>query len=183
MLHNTLQHYTTKPAALDSKRFVECVNQNFLLLNYLHDVKDTLHLYELSSGRWLRELPLDVGTVVGISCKKKHTDFFYKFTSFTTPGIIYHYDLSKPEAEPTVFRQVEVKGVQFSDYQTTQNYYNDVLVIIQFYFGSNLLFVRHLGGILAVANIRGGGEYGQTWHKGTRTQKLCCSISHDVFLS
>ncbi|XP_017313811.1 prolyl endopeptidase [Ictalurus punctatus] len=187
--------------------FVECVNQSFLLVNYVRDVKDTLHLYELSSGRWIRELLLDVGTVAGLSCKKKHTDFFYKFTSFTTPGIIYHYDLSKPDAEPTVFRQVEVKGVQFSDYQTSQVFYpskdgtkipmflvharglqkdgsHPVFLygyggfenaIQPYYNTANLLFVRHLGGILAVANIRGGGEYGQTWHKaGTLANKQNC---------
>ncbi|MCI4385499.1 hypothetical protein PGIGA_G00050970 [Pangasianodon gigas] len=187
--------------------FVQCVNQSFLFVNYVRDVKDTLHLYELSSGRWIRELPLDVGTVAGLSCKKKYSDIFYKFTSFTTPGIIYHYDLSKPDAEPTVFRQVEVKGVQFSDYQTSQVFYpsKDGTMIPMFlvharglqkdsshpvflygyggfenaiqpyYNTANLLFVRHLGGILAVANIRGGGEYGQTWHKaGTLANKQNC---------
>ncbi|XP_051949082.1 prolyl endopeptidase-like [Xyrauchen texanus] len=177
--------------------FVECVNQRHLLVNYVHDVKDILQLYELDSGKLIRDLPLDVGTVVGLSCKKKHSDFFYKFTSFTTPGIIYHCDLSQPNPEPTVFRQVQVKGFQPSDYQTTQVFYpskdgtkipmflvhargiekdgsHPVFLygyggfensIQPYYNTARLLFIRHLGGILAVANIRGGGEYGQTWHK------------------
>ncbi|XP_056598190.1 prolyl endopeptidase-like [Triplophysa dalaica] len=177
--------------------FVECVNQRYLLVNYLHDVKDILQLYELDSGKLIRDLPLDVGTVVGLSCKKKHPDFFYKFTSFTTPGIIYHCDLSQSNPEPTVFRQVEVKGFQPSDYQTTQVFYpskdgtkipmflvhargikkdgsHPVFLygyggfensIQPYYNTAYMLFIRHLGGILAVANIRGGGEYGQTWHK------------------
>ncbi|XP_051992604.1 prolyl endopeptidase-like [Xyrauchen texanus] len=187
--------------------FVECVNQRHLLVNYKHDVKDILQLYELDSGKLIRDLPLDVGTVVGLSCKKKHPDFFYKFTSFTTPGIIYHCDLSQPNPEPTVFRQVQVKGFQPSDYQTTQVFYpskdgtkipmflvhtrgiekdcsHPVFLygyggfensIQPYYNTAYLLFIRHLGGILAVANIRGGGEYGQTWHKaGTLRNKQNC---------
>lgn len=68
--------------------FVSCVNQHHLLVNYLHDVKDILQVYELSTAQLVRDLPLEVGTVSGVSCKKKHSDFFYKFTSFTTPGIL-----------------------------------------------------------------------------------------------
>lgn len=75
--------------------FVACVNQRHLLVNYVHDVKDVLQLRELSSGKLIRDLPLDVGTVVGISCKKKHPDFFYKFTSFTTPGMLIFIALDK----------------------------------------------------------------------------------------
>lgn len=187
--------------------FVECVNQRHLLVNYVHDVKDILQLYELQTGKLIRDLPLDVGTVTGLSCKKKHHDFFYKFTSFTTPGIIYHCDLSAADPEPTVFRQVEVKGIDTSDYQTTQVFYpsKDGTQIPMFlvhqrgikkdgshpvflygyggfehsiqphYNTAYLLFIRHLGGILAIANIRGGGEYGQTWHKaGTLGNKQNC---------
>uniref|UniRef100_A0A8C8HC00 Prolyl endopeptidase n=1 Tax=Oncorhynchus tshawytscha TaxID=74940 RepID=A0A8C8HC00_ONCTS len=186
---------------------VACVNQHHLLVNYVHDVKDILQLYELSTGGLVRDLPLDVGTVVGLSCKKKHSDFFYKFTSFTTPGVIYHCDLSQASPEPTVFRQVEVKGIQQEDYETNQVFYpskdgtkipmflvharglkkdgsHPVFLygyggfensIQPYYNVPYLLFVRHLGGILAVANIRGGGEYGQTWHKGgTLGNKMNC---------
>lgn len=69
-----------------SAGFVSCVNKRHLLVNYLHDVKDILQVYELSTGQLVRDLPLKVGTVCGVSCKKKHSEFFYKFTSFTTPG-------------------------------------------------------------------------------------------------
>lgn len=66
--------------------FVSSVNQHHLLVCFLHDVKDILQVYELSTGQLVMDLPLDVGTVCGVSCKKKHSDFFYKFSSFTTPG-------------------------------------------------------------------------------------------------
>lgn len=69
-----------------SAGFVSCVNQHHLVVNYVHDVKDVLQLCELSTGRLVRDLPLDVGTVAGVSCKKAHSELFYKFTSFTTPG-------------------------------------------------------------------------------------------------
>ncbi|XP_053302042.1 prolyl endopeptidase [Pleuronectes platessa] len=187
--------------------FVSCVNQHHLLVNYLHDVKDILQVYELSSARLVRDLPLDVGTVAGVSCKKKHSEFFYKFTSFTSPGIIYHCDLSEASPEPTVFREVEVKGIKQEDYQTTQVFYpskdgtkipmflvhakglkkdGTTPVFLYGYGGfeasiqphynvAYLLYVRHLGGILAVANIRGGGEYGLTWHKaGSLGNKQNC---------
>ncbi|XP_068567402.1 prolyl endopeptidase-like [Cebidichthys violaceus] len=187
--------------------FVSCVNQHHLLVNYLHDVKDILQLCELSTGLVVRDLPLDVGSVAGVSCKKKHSDFFYKFTSFTTPGIIYHCDLSESNPEPSVFREVEVKGIKQEDYETSQVFYpskdgtkipmflvhakglkkdatHPVFLygyggfehsIQPYYNVAYLLYVRHLGGILAVANIRGGGEYGLTWYKaGTLGNKQNC---------
>uniref|UniRef100_A0A3Q2PXM5 Prolyl endopeptidase n=1 Tax=Fundulus heteroclitus TaxID=8078 RepID=A0A3Q2PXM5_FUNHE len=187
--------------------FVSCVHQRHLLVNYVHDVKDVLQLFHLPSGRRLRDLPLDVGTIAGVSCKKKHSEFFYKFCSFTTPGIIYHCDLSHSSPEPRVFREVEVKGINQEDFQTSQVFYpskdgtripmflvhaknlkkdgtNPVFLygyggfeasIQPYYNVAYLLFVRHLGGILAVANIRGGGEYGLTWHKaGTLENKQNC---------
>ncbi|XP_042362208.1 prolyl endopeptidase-like [Plectropomus leopardus] len=200
------QHWTTLIPQHDKDVLgdVSCVNQHHLLVNYVHDVKDVLQVYELSTGQLVRDLPLDVGTVVGVSCKKKHSDVFYKFTSFTTPGIIYHCDLSESNPEPKVFRMVEVKGIKQEDYETKQVFYpskdgtripmflvhakglkkdgtHPVFLygyggfetsIQPFYNVAYLLYVRHLGGILAVANIRGGGEYGLTWHKaGTLGKK------------
>ncbi|KAK6474583.1 prolyl endopeptidase-like isoform X2 [Huso huso] len=178
--------------------FVTCVNGQFLVVDYMRDAKDVLQLFSLTSGKLLKTLPLDLGTIAGFSGRKKDTDIFYKFYSFLQPGVIYHCDLTSETLEPTVFRQVEVKGFNPSDYQTVQVFFpskdgtkipmfivhkkgikldGSHPVLLYGYGGFNhsqqpsynvayLIFVRHLGGVLAVANIRGGGEYGETWHKG-----------------
>ncbi|MGH0191096.1 UNVERIFIED_CONTAM: hypothetical protein FKN15_056530 [Acipenser sinensis] len=100
--------------------FVTCVNGQFLVVDYMRDAKDVLQLFSLTSGKLLKTLPLDLGTIAGFSGRKKDTDIFYKFYSFLQPGVIYHCDLTSETLEPTVFRQVEVKGFNPSDYQTVQ---------------------------------------------------------------
>ncbi|XP_047243151.1 prolyl endopeptidase [Girardinichthys multiradiatus] len=187
--------------------FATCTYSSYLFVCFLHDVKNVLKMYRLSSGEELRTFPLDVGSIVGFTGRKRDSEIFYYFTSFLSPAIIYHCDLTKEPLQPHVFREVTVKGFTPADYQTTQIFYpsNDGTQIPMFivhkkgikldgthpgflygyggfnisitpsYSVSRLIFVRHLGGVLAVANIRGGGEYGETWHKaGMLASKQNC---------
>ncbi|CAI9591334.1 unnamed protein product [Staurois parvus] len=87
----------------DVLEWVACVYSKFLVLCYLHDVKNVLQLRDLATGRHLKTLPLDVGSIVGYSGQKKDSEIFYQFTSFLSPGIIYHYDLTKDTEEPKSF--------------------------------------------------------------------------------
>uniref|UniRef100_A0AAR2KT51 Prolyl endopeptidase n=1 Tax=Pygocentrus nattereri TaxID=42514 RepID=A0AAR2KT51_PYGNA len=178
--------------------FATCSYSTLLFVCYLHDVKNVLKMYQLASGEELKTFPLEVGSIVGFTGRKKDSEIFYYFTSFLSPAIIYHCDLTKDPLQPHVFREVTVKGFNTAEYQTTQVFYpsKDGTQIPMFivhkkgiqldgshpaflygyggfnisitpsYSVSRLIFVRHLGGVLAVANIRGGGEYGETWHKG-----------------
>ncbi|XP_031600623.2 prolyl endopeptidase [Oreochromis aureus] len=187
--------------------FATCTYSSYLFVCFLHDVKNVLKMYRLSSGEELRTFPLDVGSIVGFTGRKRDSEIFYYFTSFLSPAIIYHCDLTKEPLQPHIFREVTVKGFNPSDYQTTQIFYpsKDGTQIPMFivhkkgikmdgshpgflygyggfnisitpsYSVSRLIFVRHLGGVLAVANIRGGGEYGETWHKaGMLANKQNC---------
>ncbi|XP_063079726.1 prolyl endopeptidase isoform X2 [Engraulis encrasicolus] len=178
--------------------FATCTYSNFLFVCFLHDVKNVLKMFRLASGEEVRTFPLDVGSLMGFTGRKKDSEIFYYFTSFLSPAVIYHCDLTKEPLQPHVFREVTVKGFNPADYQTTQVFYpskdgTEIPMFIvhkkglkldgshpAFLYGyggfnisitpsysvSRLIFVRHLGGVLAVANIRGGGEYGETWHKG-----------------
>ncbi|KAL8186327.1 UNVERIFIED_CONTAM: hypothetical protein K2H54_068620 [Gekko kuhli] len=70
----------------DVLEWVACVRSNFLVLCYLHDVKNVLQLHDLATGAHLKTLPLDVGSIVGYSGQKKDTEIFYQFTSFLSPA-------------------------------------------------------------------------------------------------
>lgn len=182
----------------DVLEWASCVNNDTLVLCYLHDVKNVLYLHRLSDGSLIKELPLDIGSIVGFSGKKKQTEIFYQFTSFLTPGVIFHCDLALQDSAPKIFHETVVKGFDASLYETVQVFFpsKDGTKIPMFivhskgvtldgshpvymygYGGFNisitpsfsvsrLIFIGHLGGILAVPNVRGGGEYGESWHKG-----------------
>lgn len=67
--------------------FATCTYSSYLFVCFLHDVKNVLKMYRLSSGEELRTFPLDVGSVVGFTGRKRDSEIFYYFTSFLSPGM------------------------------------------------------------------------------------------------
>jgi len=178
------------------------INNNLLVLCYLKDVKNVLQIHDLHTGKFVKNIDVEIGSIHGCSGKREMTEMFFQVTSFTTPGVLHRYDFEKEEL--SVLRKTEVKGINTDEFTTSQHFYtsNDGTKVPMFivhkkdiqldgshpcllygYGGFNisitpsfsvskLMFLKHLGGVFCVANIRGGGEYGETWHKaGTKLNK------------
>jgi len=201
------ENWTTliEESNVDVIEWAKCVKNDKLVVCFLHDVKNQLFVHNLSDGKRILQLPLDVGTITGCSGRRKDEEIFYKFTSFLTPGIIYHYNISEDVAsKPKIFRQIEVEGFDSTQYQTDQVFFKSKdgtkipmfivhrkeitldgshpcllygyggfnISITPSFSPSRVVFMQHLGGVFAVANIRGGGEYGEKWHRaGTFAEK------------
>lgn len=168
--------------------------------SYLVDAQTQVKQFDLN-GKLEREIKLPgIGTASGFSAKREEPSLYYSFTSFTVPQTIYHYDIKSgdstlfkrpevdfdPEAYTTkqVFYQskdgtkvpmfiVHKKGLQLDGNNPTYLYgYGGFNIKLTPSFNSSRIAWLEQGGVYAVANLRGGGEYGERWHEaGTKMNK------------
>ena len=180
------------PQAKESLREVHLVGNRFIA-NYLKDAHSQVRVFALD-GKPVREVELPgLGTADGFGGKQKDNETFYSFSSFTTPPTIYRYDVDSGKS--SVFRKSEVKfnqedyevkqvfctskdgtrvpiflsmkkGIKLDGKNPTLLYgYGGFDIPITPSFSISRVAWLEMGGVLAVANLRGGGEYGQEWHK------------------
>lgn len=96
------------------------VNGNQMIVSYLSDVKYVLQIRDLKSGSFLHNLPIDIGSVEGISARREDNLFFFGFTSFLTPGIIYQCNLETEVPDVKIFREISVPSFDRSEFHVDQ---------------------------------------------------------------
>ena len=171
-----------------------------MFLEYLKDATTQIKQYDLQ-GNEEKEIKLPtLGTAGGFDGNQEDTVVFYAFTSFTYPTSIYAYDINTGEStlfrEPTVdfdpdaYETQQVfykskdgteipmfivykKGLKKDGQNPTYLYaYGGFNISLTPRFSVTQLYWLENGGIYAMPNLRGGGEYGEAWHEaGTKMNK------------
>lgn len=165
-----------------------------LFAGYLKDASSRVYQYE-REGKPIREVVLPaIGTVSGFDGKPEDREVFYGFTSFTTPPVFYRYDIS--DGTSALYRRTQVpfdtdrftveqvfytskdgtripmflvykKGLVKDGARPVYLYaYGGFNINITPAFSPSKMLLLEQGGIWAIPNIRGGGEYGEAWHRG-----------------
>ena len=163
-----------------------------LVVSRLEDAKSVVKVYD-PNGQHARDVDLPgIGTAYGFGGKSDEAETFYSFTGFTDPTTIYQYDVTTGERElwktsdvPFDPKQFETKQVFYTSKDGTRcpcswsqegpglttapthllYGYGGFNISITPRYSSSVVAWLEQGGIYAVANLRGGGEYGEEWHE------------------
>ena len=168
--------------------------------NYLRDAHSQIKIYN-RDGSLLRTITLPgIGAVSGFAGKSDDPETFYSYSSFNAPGVIYRYDIVTGESSKLHAAKVDFNADDYVVKQTfcaskdgtkvpmfVAHHKNVALdgnnpTLLYGYGGFNISLLpsfsvtrlawMEMGGVYAVANLRGGGEYGEQWHKaGTKLNK------------
>ncbi|MBD2513574.1 S9 family peptidase [Nostoc sp. FACHB-973] len=186
------------PQTAETLESVGILNNQFVA-DYLKDAHSQIKIFDLK-GEFIREVELPgLGSAGGFGGKRYDTETFYSFTSYTIPGTIYRYDMVTGKSE--VFRKPKVdfnpddyqtkqvfyqskdgtrvpmfithkKGIKLDGNNPTYLYaYGGFSVSQTPGFSVSLLVWMEMGGVYAVPNLRGGGEYGEEWHQAGMKEK------------
>jgi prolyl oligopeptidase len=172
----------------------------YFFATYMVDAKDEVQQLDLN-GKLVRKVTLPgLGSVGGFGAKMDEKELYYSFTSFTIPSSIYKYDIATGKS--TLFEQPKIKfnpdeyetkqvfytskdgtkvpmfithkkGLKLNGKNPTYLYaYGGFNISLTPSFSTSRIVWLENGGIYAQPNLRGGGEYGEKWHKaGTKMQK------------
>ncbi len=171
-----------------------------IFAEYLKDATSLVKQYDMQ-GKLERDIQLpSVGTAGGFGAKEKDKELYYTFTSYTYPSTIFKYDIASGKSElykksgvqfdPEKYESKQVfykskdgtkipmiitykKGTELNGKNPTLLYaYGGFNISLTPAFStSNIVLLEH-GGVYAVPNLRGGGEYGEKWHlAGTKLNK------------
>jgi len=190
------------PQAESTLSAVNMVNNQFIA-SYLKDARSEVKIFD-AKGKPVRDVSLPgLGTAGGFGGKRTDKETFYSFTSFTVPPMIFRYDMETGTS--SVFRKPKVdfaadgyetsqifynskdgtrvpmfithrKGLKLDGTNPTYLYgYGGFDSAITPFFSISAAVWLEMGGVYAVANIRGGGEYGKDWHEaGMKLRKQNC---------
>ncbi|MFK7773832.1 MAG: prolyl oligopeptidase family protein [Saprospiraceae bacterium] len=183
----------------DALQGIEIIGEK-IIATYIHNASSKVQFHSLE-GKYESDLKLPgIGTVGGFSGKKEDSQAFFSFTSFTRPTTVYSLDMAAKKIDIFKAPKVNFKSDDYTTEQVWFKSYDgtkvpmfltykkglkldgkrptllygyggfDIPVLPSFRVSNTVLLEN--GGIYAVANIRGGGEFGKKWHKaGTLENK------------